>query len=307
MSNERRPSATDSLLTYTAGRLSVESVKSVGEKQVITISSVRESFISKYDDNVHNFHIKDVERIKSDDMFFQRFINGAIFNDPDANVQNVIDLIFKVLSWRQEYKINDMSPTDLPVEIVKCGLLKQAILPNGDIMICIIARRYRKVDEIMEKAILPGIFWYYEYCIVPNLKPDTRLHILFDGSGCGLNQADTILITAGVPILINYYPGLVSKCYIYNMPWILKPFITLFRPLIPKKFTNIGYIMNDKNMNDFMGSVGVPDILGGDIVTTDLYISDTMPDFDNCGIWNRIKKQNMEKFRKMLSDAFNIK
>lgn len=293
--------------SFLSRHLSVEVKPADAKETPIKISAVRESFISKYDANVQTFHTKDVERIENDDKFVQRFIDGALFNDQDASVQDVIDLAFSVLSWRLEYGINDMTPADFPADIFKCGLLKQTILPNGDIMICIVGRRYKRVSEIMEKAIIPGILWYYEYGIVPYLNLGSKLHILFDATKCGLDQADTVLIFAGVPILTKYYPGIVSKCYVYGLPWILKPFISLFKPVIPKKFADIGYMVNDKNKADILGSDCIPDILGGNLETTNLNTCENMADLDSCGMRQRIKEHNAQKFKKVISDAYNIK
>lgn len=274
----------------------------------ITISKVRESFFFKYVPNIYNFHPKDIARIENNDMFIQRFIDGSIFNNPDAGIKDVIDLMMIILKWRQEYGINDMEAKDFPAVIFNCGIFKQATLPNGDMIFCVCGRKYKKVDELIEKAVLPGICWYFEYGILPNLKEGKKVQIMIDLTGCGLKQADTSIITIGIPLLVNYYPGHFSRIYIYNLPWILEPFVTIGRPFVPARLFNISYIIDKNNMDGIMGSNDcIPDFLGGQLVTYNPQSFEGMTnDIESCGIALRMKKKNVEKIVKVISDAFHI-
>lgn len=286
-----------------------DDIKNEDQRNVITIVGVRSAFLSKYDENVHNFHIKDVERIKNDDLFIRRFIDGATFNDKDAKIDDVINLIIDVLSWRLEYKINEMCPKDFPIEFMKCGIIRQSYLDNGDLLISIVGRRYKKVDGVMVKAILPGILWYHEVSVVPYLEknPNAKVHILFDATNCGLDQADTALIYHGVPILVKYYPGIIFKCYVHNLNWMLKPFCNIFKSFIPERFRNIGYMTTDANISDVIGANNVPDFMGGPSATTELDTFDGMTDIETVGVSLGFRRSSIEKFKKIVADAFLIK
>lgn len=273
------------------------------EENLITISSVRESFLKLPSDQVATYHPKDLEKIKNDDKFIQRFIDGALFGKSSVTNEDVTDLITVVLRWRQEFGINDFTASDFPTEFIKSGIFKQATLSNGDILICIIGRRYKKVGEWTDRVLIPGILWYYETILFPNLKDGCKLHLLIDLSNCGLDQADTTFIFMIAPILINYYPGIVSKVYFHNVPWIFKPFTSLFLSLIPRKFKDIIFVIDKKSRIDMLRCDNVPDFMDGPLITTGFDMPTGLSDIETVGVKRGFKRANIDKFKRMIQEA----
>lgn len=299
-----------SFTTALTRQFSRQSSRDSNETQYIpvTVSSIRESILYqlKYDKSM-NYHRKDIEKIQSNDRFIQRFIEdawiGKNFNERITK-EEVIGAIFKVLKWRQEFGINDFEPSDFPIEPFKCGLVRQGVLPSGDILFCIIGRKYQKVEDWTD-IIISCIIWYYEQ-LEQTMIPGQKLALFFDITNCGLNQADSRLIFTGAPILINYYPGAISKVYFYQLPWLLKPFLSLFLSLLPPKFKQLVVTLSKKDAESILGLENVPDFLGGPVATSDLTLPNGMGNIDSVAASRGIRRGSIGKFRQVIRDASRV-
>lgn len=250
------------------------------------------------------FHIKDIDRIRRSDHFIQRYIddaNGCTKVGTRITNQQVVDTIIDVLKWRKEFGINDFTAQMFPKEFFQAGIVKTSNLRNGDIMIYVIGRRYKKIDEWSD-CIIDLLLWKFDEieCMLPE---GAKVRVFVDATGCGLSQADTGLLFKGVPILIGYYPGAVSKAYFYQVPWLLKPFAQMALALLPAKFKELVCFVESKTGIASMGEENVPDFMGGPVITKDFPIPDNIGTVESAGSVRGISKSNIEKMRKMVDAA----
>merc|ERR1712002_498982 len=55
---------------------------------------------------------------------------------------------------------------------------------------------------------------------------------VFDCSGAGLKNVDMDLIKFMINML-NYYPNMLAKILIFDLPWVLNPVLTVVKALLP--------------------------------------------------------------------------
>lgn len=250
------------------------------------------------------FHIRDIDRIKRSDHFIQRYIDDA---NACAKVgtritnEKVVNAIIDVLKWRKEFGINDFTAQMFPKEFFEAGIIKISNLRNGDIMIYVVGRRYKKVDEWSD-CIIDLLLWKFDE-IESTLPEGAKVSVFVDATGCGLSQADTGLLFKGIPILIGYYPGAVSKAYFYQVPWLLKPFAQMALALLPAKFKELVCFVESKTGIASMGEENVPDFMGGPVITKDFPIPDNVGTVESAGSARGISKSNIEKMKKMVDAA----
>lgn len=204
--------------------------------------------------------------------------------------------------WYQWFQAKRFSERTIQVWIDKKGVLR-----SGDILFCIIGRKYQQVNE-WTPIIIDSIIWYYEYVLEPTLKDGQKIVMFFDTTNCGWNQTDTRLILNGAPILINYYPGVVSKVYLYHFPWFLKSIFNIFISLLPPKFHSVIYFVDEGNIASVMGGEKyVPDFLGGSLKTNDPKLPDGMSTIEGVGVRCGIKRRNIQKFYTMINTGYELK
>ena len=262
------------------------------------------------DNNVEDaeFHIKDIDRIRHSDHFIQRYIDDAnAGNKVGVRIcdKQVVDAIIDVLKWRKEFGINDYAPTMFPREFFEAGTLRLGHLVGGDTMFYVVGRKYKKVDGWSD-VIIDLLLWKFDEVEI-SLKEGAKVRFFVDATGCGLSQADTGLLFKGVPILISYYPGAVSKAYFYQVPWLLKPFAQVALSLLPQKFKDLICFVESKTGIAQMGEENIPDFMGGPVVTENFPIPQGISSVEQVGAARGLNKNNIAKMKKMVEAVMKEK
>ena len=274
----------------------------------VSVTSVRNYFISQLDSGVIDstlFHPKDIEKMMRNDKFIQRYIEEHLLgNEEKITVTEIMNNIGKVLKWRKEFGINDLEPNNFPIEFFHLGMVKQATLSNGDILFCIFGRKYKIIDE-WRSVLVKSVLWYYD-TLEQSLEKDTKIHVIVDGSNCGMDQADFGMLFHVAPIVLNYYSTVVSRAYWYGIPWILKPGFSILLSLVPKRFKGRNFILDSNNVADLMGSENIPDFMGGPLNTYFPPIPDGMSDIESVGIANGIKRKNIDEAKRVIEHSMKM-
>lgn len=180
--------------------------------------------------------------------------------------------------------------------------MKKDILASGDILFRIIRRSYQEVNEWTPIIIIESIIWYYEYVLGPTLKDGQKLLCFL------IPKTDTHLMLNDTPILINYYPGVVSKVYLYHFFWFLKSIFNIFISLLLPKFHGVTYFVYEGNIASAMGGgTYVPDFFGASLTTNDPKPPDGISIVEGVSVRRSIKKENIQKFRTMINTGYELK
>lgn len=304
-------SSVSSCSSFTSALSRFSSISSsIGEpisSDTASLQGVRTCLLQQMDQNVTQYHYRDCERVKWNDRFIMRFIEEAsLYAKGILTNQDVVSNVLNVLKWRKEYGVNDFHPKMFPKEYLESGILRQATLSTGDILICFMSRKYSKVDGWSE-IVLKMLLWTYEQ-LEPNLKPDQNVKMFYDLAGCGWAQIDMKFILNGLPIVVNYYATASSVGYYYEIPWFFSTGIKLAMNLLPEAGRDRIKLLTKKNISRILEPQDVPDIAGGPLITSDLNVPiHEMGTIDTVAEMNNIKKVHADKFKTMLEAAKYIK
>lgn len=150
------------------------------------------------------------------------------------------------------------------------------------------------------------MLWKFDEIEV-SLDEDAKIRVFIDATGCGLSQADTGLLFKGIPIMISYYPGAISKAYIYQVPWLLKPFAQMALALLPQKFKDLICFVESKTGIAAMGEENIPDFMNGPVKTENIPKPPGLSTVEGVGTARGFSKGNVTKMKKMVENALKEK
>lgn len=271
----------------------------------VTVGSVRECFTKGIKDgsiDESTIHPKDIEMMEKSNKFIQNYIDeGVIRKKEKLTDDQVVSKIVKVLTFRQEFKLNEYESKDFPIELIQLGFIRQAILPNGDLLLCAIGRKYKRSKGWNRIILLFGL-WYFDQ-LERSIPLGTKIHLLVDATNCGWEQVDIKLFWILVPILIKYFTTALYKLYWYNIPWFLRSSFKFGLHLFPPYFHDKNTVVSLNDISNILGNDGIPDFLGGNLKTTILNIPDEISDLETVGINRGIERKNIDEFKRIIQDA----
>jgi hypothetical protein len=80
-----------------------------------TITSMRSKFFADAEKNPNKYHPKDLEKLKTNDWWFERYL---LVN---KNEDEALAALMKTMEWRKSYGVNDFTDETFPQEIHKIG------------------------------------------------------------------------------------------------------------------------------------------------------------------------------------------
>jgi len=177
-------------------------------------SSAVQDFRSKLDQKLIDgeYSEEDLQRVNSDDNFAQCFINWR-----KGDVDTAVDLALTALKWRKDHKICDLHPDNLDKEAFNKGILfSHGTALDGTRIVCFIARRQTKD---MKPLVQPILFYWLNR--IQQAEPGKHITFLLDASKTGLSNVDVDAIRVLLDCFSTYFPDMLAKMVILEMPWIL--------------------------------------------------------------------------------------
>lgn len=204
------------------------------------------------------------------------------------------------MKWRKEYGTNNIRAEDLPTEVFKSGLLKQGTLPDGTIVWLITVSKYARVNE-WSIIVVHCVLWAYEQ-LEPTLIDGQKVIAIYDLSNCAMSQLDHEFVSKLGYFFLKYYPGAVYRILLYQVPWVLKPFVNGFLSMIPvRSIKKSFYVVDKKSILSYLDSDSIPDALSGPVKMDFIKVPDSMSNIESIGSRLGFKRCNIDKFKRVLS------
>ena len=230
----------------------------------VSVENVRSLVMAQVKDNSEWYHENDIVKVKTNQWFVDRFIkegDSKIIQDPGV----IASSITECLKWRKEIRINEMKATNFPKEFYDTALFAMGPLTDGNVMLYLTGRRFKRIDGFTDLWI--EFFLYCYESQYESFKDGTKLMVLLDVSGVGLSGVDLPLFFKLITIVLKYYPSLVTKFFILDMPWILKPIAKVVFAILPKKYVDMVGFVWKRDLKENMGLDKLPDFMGGQVET----------------------------------------
>lgn len=223
-------------------------------KELITI--VREIVLQKIDQHPHLFNSIDVDRVRQDDWFVNKFI---IYRRRDVHC--AVDSLIATLKWRQSEGVHEIKESDLPDIYHRLGsfFLYQTD-KNGRKVFYLRAKHYQRNSDLRPLVIKSGIALG---CKIERDSPEGVIGVM-DFRDLQLTKAfDLEIIRILIDILTNHFPLLVRSIYVLNLPYFLQKFSSMLMNIMPAKSRSLIKFLNQKDLPKFIDIHNIPDFLGG--------------------------------------------
>lgn len=244
---------------------------------------------------------RDIERIKNDDWFIERFIQKRRVLGEEITIKSIVDPIMKTLKWRQEFGVNDIRTDLIPREFYDVRGVSVGMI--GDNVIAFTRAKNRPRISEWNDVMIDHIVHSFEHST--NTYHRSIISVV-DCSGIGIMDTDMSLSMHIAPILSKNYPSLMKTIYYHNMPSIVVPLYQTFKSLIPKKYRMMVTLTNDDNLCEILGGKkNLPPFLGGSLTVTGMQMPPDCRSIEEVGKARNISDANILKMRKFFDSIEN--
>uniref|UniRef100_A0A3Q2YKY5 Motile sperm domain containing 2 n=1 Tax=Hippocampus comes TaxID=109280 RepID=A0A3Q2YKY5_HIPCM len=179
------------------------------------IEQTRERFNNEFlKDSSDKYDLRDVDRLQKDNSMVEGYLMWRLYVVDDA-----LKMIDESFQWRKEYGVNDLSESSIPRWMFETGaVFLHGYDKEGNKLFWFKVKLHVKdAKTIIDKKK------YVAFWLERNVKkePGMPLTVVFDMSESGLSNIDMDFVKYVVNCFKVYYPKLLSKMIIVEMPWIM--------------------------------------------------------------------------------------
>ncbi|XP_054157655.1 motile sperm domain-containing protein 2-like [Oppia nitens] len=221
-----------------------------------SVCKIRELFVEDYEQNKELYFDGDVERIKEDDWYVQRFLLRN-----KRQIEPSLEMLKNCMRWRHELQIPVLKETDFPQEFYKIGgVFSYCKDRDGNGMIYMRIKLHRKIPEL-DLALK-------QFVIYTMNKVDVEVNgngmaIVFDCKDAGVSNVDMDMLWFLISSMNKYYPKGLSYILVYELPWILNAVWKIAKSWIPEEQRKLIKFANKDDIENYVDKQNLPDFLGG--------------------------------------------
>lgn len=220
------------------------------------IEETRRLLKKKYLKRPESFQRDDYERMLKDDWTVSRFLLRCRLQPKRA-----ARLMEECGKFRNEYRMGVSKLSDFPIEFHRAGgLFSYAPDRVGNQTLYMRVKMHRRVPEL-NQIMREFILCCLENCDRANNGRGTA--VIFDLTGCGLQNVDPGFLFWLVYSFRNYCPKGLSYIIIYNLPWILNATAKLALSWLSSTNKRRLRFVSGDGIQDFIAPENLPDYMGG--------------------------------------------
>jgi len=224
----------------------IENQKPSGEE----ISQVREQASKLFEKNgLHNYSQEDISRLQQDEVVDQFWLHTYWFSG--EQIDETVNMIEKTFKWRKDFGVNQISKESLKNELLEGGSMsvREEMDKCGNNILVKSVRKHFKNAETAEEMKKVIIFLLEE---IRKNNFSQRTTLVFDCAGAGLKNVDMDIIKFLIHIFENYYPNMLEKILVYDLPWILNPVLTIIKALLPPPAAKMLHMVTRRDVGDHL-------------------------------------------------------
>ena len=224
----------------------IENQKPSGEE----ISQVREQASKLFEKNgLHNYSQEDISRLQQDEVVDQFWLHTHWFSG--EQLDETVNMIEKTFKWRNDFCVNQISKESLKNELLEGGSMsvREEMDKCGNNILVKSVRKHFKNAETAEEMKKVIIFLLEE---IRKNNFSQRTTLVFDCAGAGLKNVDMDIIKFLIHIFENYYPNMLEKILVYDLPWILNPVLTIIKALLPAPAAKMLHMVTRRDVGDHL-------------------------------------------------------
>ncbi|XP_023682276.1 motile sperm domain-containing protein 2-like [Paramormyrops kingsleyae] len=179
------------------------------------IEETRRRFKTEYlKDACDRYDRRDLEQLESDDWLVDAYLTWQHYA-----VDRTIKMIDESFHWRKAFQLNDITESCVPKWTFETGAIYlHGYDKEGNKLFWFNISRHVKDAKTMQDKKQYVAFWLEQHVKQHRGKP---LTVVFDMSDSGVRNIDLEFVKYIISCFRTYYPKLLSKMILYEMPWIM--------------------------------------------------------------------------------------
>ena len=204
-----------------------EGKKPSPEEIALVRARAKEMFVNG---GLENYSQVDINKLQQDEVV-ELFWLHTYWLSGDQ-VDETVDMIEKTFRWRKEFGVNEIRRESLSQKIMETGAMsvrEETDKAGYKILVMRVRKYVKNKDDVedMKKCMVS----FLEDLRKENISQEITL--VFDCNGAGLKNVDLDVIKFLISLFQNYYPHMLGKILIYDLPWILNPVFVIIKVRVP--------------------------------------------------------------------------
>lgn len=253
--------------SFFATTITKAATRSFGGTIGLPIEEVRKNVLSIITNDIEancKYDQCDIEKIKNNDWFVQRFITehyDDIYAEDEDVIEKSVKSIIECISWRFTSGVNHLTSLNFPSEFYSAGIITLGKDSMGDPVIYIRGKFFKSNIQQWSQLLKVFISCYYE--LMDKKLNGNMAIIVIDMTGCGVRTFDLQHHLHLSDLIGKYYPNSCTKLYINEVSWLMKPGLSILLKFAPLKYQEIVQFTTTRKLTQILGSQNLPAFLGG--------------------------------------------
>uniref|UniRef100_A0AAZ3NRQ7 Motile sperm domain-containing protein 2 n=2 Tax=Oncorhynchus tshawytscha TaxID=74940 RepID=A0AAZ3NRQ7_ONCTS len=221
------------------------------------IEETRKRFRIEYaQDSSDKYDSRDVDRLWKDDVLVDGYLEWRHFE-----VEDTLKMIDESLQWRKEFKLNDINESSVQKSLFESGMhYLHGYDKEGNKLFWFRVKLHVKDVKMLTEKKRYVAFWLESYA---RREPGIPLTMIFDMSEVGLSCIDMDFIKYIINCFQVYYPRLLSKMLMYEMPWIMNAAWKMVKNMLSQDAIDKLKFVSKSDIQNYVDRENLPSYMGG--------------------------------------------
>ncbi|EFX68040.1 motile sperm domain-containing protein 2-like [Daphnia pulex] len=190
-------------------------------------------------------HPKDVDRLKNDKDWVRRFL---LHHDLDK--EKAVNMIIGTLKWRSKFGANDISHSNINLQIVCAGgMFPHCKDKDGKPLFIVKVKSSVKGAYKSDEVHKVLVYWFDR---LEKQQKGDKISVFFEMTGAGLSNMDMEFVQYLIMLFRDYYPYFLNYIIIFEMSWILNAAWKVIKGWMPAKSVNMVKFVGRSDLKDFV-------------------------------------------------------
>ena len=200
-------------------------------------------------------------------------------NNPEEEkvTDRVSSLITGAMKWRKSTGVTYLTLNDFSPEFFSHGFYKVGTSGANQEKVTIVMDfgRHKKMSAAISKMEMAYFFVFTERVTKEHFHAGRDVTVIFDHTNYSLANMDSSFLLEFFSLISSYYPTIIARTLAYDLPWYMKPVVTMARAVLPSRITNSFSVVDRKSIMQKLEKEQVPVWMGGECDCKLLTVSPT--------------------------------
>lgn len=226
---------------------------------VAAVENLRQRFLTEVQENASLYDESDVQRIRDDDFFVQRFLNFL-----NQGPEKALDHMRECYKMRKSYGMAEMSQEDFPEELYSSGAVFPYLCDKENNVVIHIrpklcARLKKEYADKLEKYCM-----YVANQVDDMCRREFSWGLVMNAGDLSVSDVDLNFVFSILPRFRKFFPNGCKYCVIYGLHWSVNAICKMAIAAMPADSAKkIRFYRKEQELHELIPKDHLPDYLDG--------------------------------------------